>query len=85
MPQIQAAQRTCSKVQKILKDPTFRQAAEHTWKAESKKAEGLEVLARCRALNEFVRKVGLHILGVCVTYVWAQTLDAVASANTSRG
>jgi hypothetical protein len=52
-----AARQKTTKVQKILKDEGLRQSVEVTWQRERSQTDGLEVLARCKALNEFIRKV----------------------------
>jgi hypothetical protein len=52
-----------SKVQKLLKNDNLRQSAELSWQREKRTTEPLELLARCKALNEFIKKVCiLHIL-----------------------
>lgn len=59
MPQqsVRAVKQT--KVQKLLQgDESLRHSVELSWQQEKASSEGLEVLARCKALNEFIRKVG---------------------------
>lgn len=55
--------KTTSKVQKLLKDDGFRRSIEVSWQHNSAETEGLEVLARARALNEFIKKVSLYSAG----------------------
>lgn len=49
--------KTTTKVQRILEDEGLRQSVEVVWKRERSQAESLGVLARAKALNEFIRKV----------------------------
>lgn len=52
-----------TKVQKLLKDEKIRHSAELSWQREKRTTEPLELLARCKALNEFIKKVCiLHML-----------------------
>eukprot|EP00775_Hariotina_reticulata_P011304 gene11304-11454_t len=43
-------------VHKFLQEDNFRQATEHNWSNKAKQWQGLDVLQRCKQLNEFLAK-----------------------------
>lgn len=62
MPQ-QSAARAAKQTHlwKLLADDSLRQSVDSRWQREQAKTDGLEVLARCKALNEFIRRVGVLV------------------------
>jgi negative regulator of sigma E activity len=71
-----------TKVQRILEDESLRQSVEVVWKRERSQAESLGVLARAKALNEFIRKVSAVAAVCCAPAVIGSMRLVVHPINT---